>query len=113
MIVPVLCLSFAEGAEIRRAATLKQNQATVVEKFPQREQGRARDKAAEMIGANPHYVTDAKKIERDAPEVLDYVKQGKLSIPEAKGGRVACRPTPCGLGLVIIRGLHSPQKGGG
>jgi hypothetical protein len=25
-----------------------------------------------------------KKIERDAPEILDHVKQGKLSIPQAK-----------------------------
>jgi len=32
-----------------------------------------------MVGANPHYVTDAKKIERDTPEILDHVKQGKLS----------------------------------
>jgi hypothetical protein len=55
-----------------------------VEKFPQREQGRARDKTAEMVGANPHYVTDAKKIERDALVILDQVKQGKLNIPQAK-----------------------------
>ena len=37
-----------------------------------------------MLGINPHYVTDAKQIERDAPEVLEQVKQGKLSIPQAK-----------------------------
>ena len=37
-----------------------------------------------MLGINPHYVTDAKQIERDAPEVLEHVKQGKLSIPQAK-----------------------------
>jgi hypothetical protein len=39
----------------------------------------AAEQAAKMIGANPHYVTDAKKIERDTPEILDHVKQGKLS----------------------------------
>jgi hypothetical protein len=37
----------------------RQNQSSVVEKFPQREQGRARDKAAKMGGANLHYVSDA------------------------------------------------------
>jgi hypothetical protein len=49
-----------------------------------KEQGKARDKAAEMLGANPHYVTDAKKIEQDAPESLEQVKQGTLSILQAK-----------------------------
>jgi hypothetical protein len=32
-----------------------------------------------MLGINPHYITDTEKIERDAPEALDHVKQGKLS----------------------------------
>jgi hypothetical protein len=31
-----------------------------------------------MVGVNPHYVMDAKKIERDAPEILEQVKQGEL-----------------------------------
>jgi hypothetical protein len=53
------------------------------ETFPEAEKGQACDKAAAMVGATPHYVTDAKKIEQDAPEVLDHVKQGKLSIPQA------------------------------
>jgi len=61
-----------------------------VEKIPQAEAGKARDKAAEMLGANPHYVSDAKKIEQDAPEILDHLKQGKLSIPQAK--QVAALP---------------------
>lgn len=81
----------AEAAKLRRRATQNNNAGrAVVEKFPPQEQGKARDKAAEMIGANPHYVTDAKKIERDAPEILDQIKQGKLSIPQAK--KVAALP---------------------
>ena len=51
--------------------------------FPEAEKGQARDKAAAMVSATPHYVIDAKKIEQDAPEILDHVKQGKLSIPQA------------------------------
>jgi hypothetical protein len=41
-------------AKKRQQATLKQNQASVVAISPQREQSKARDKAAEMLGANPH-----------------------------------------------------------
>jgi len=43
--------------------------------------GQARDQVAKRVGANPHYVTDAENIERDAPKVLDHGKQGKLTIP--------------------------------
>jgi len=43
-----------------------------------------------MVGANRHYISDAKQIEKDAPEILDHVKQGKLSIPQAK--QVAALP---------------------
>jgi hypothetical protein len=60
----------AAEAKKRRAATLKQNQSTVQEKFPEREQGQARDLVAKMMGANPAYVQQAKQIERDAPEIL-------------------------------------------
>jgi hypothetical protein len=75
----------AEAAKLRRRATqINTAGKAVVAKFPQQEQGKARDKAAEMVGANPHYVSDAKQIEQDAPEIPDHVKQGKLSIPQAK-----------------------------
>ena len=42
----------AAEAKKRRAATLKQNQATDRIILSEREKGRARDKAAEMVGAN-------------------------------------------------------------
>jgi hypothetical protein len=45
-----------------------------------------------MVGANPHYVSDAKKIEQDAPELLDEVIRGRLNIPQVK--RVAALPAP-------------------
>jgi hypothetical protein len=44
----------------------------------------AREEAARMLGVSHGYVADAKKIEQDAPEILEHVKQGKLSIPQAK-----------------------------
>ena len=37
-----------------------------MEKFPPLEQGKARDLAAKMIEANPHYVTDATQSAKDA-----------------------------------------------
>jgi hypothetical protein len=37
-----------------------------------------------MVGVSPRYVQDAKQIAQDAPEILEQVKQGKLSIPQAK-----------------------------
>ena len=46
--------------------------------FPDLQKGQARDKAAKVVGANPYYVSDAKRIAKDAPEILDHVKQGKL-----------------------------------
>lgn len=61
----------AEAAKTRRAATLKQNQVTDRIIVSEREKGRARDLAAEMVGANPHYITDAETIKRDAPEILN------------------------------------------
>jgi len=50
----------------------------LAERFPSSDFGEARDKAAEKFEANPHYVTDAKQIAKDAPEILEHVKQGKL-----------------------------------
>jgi hypothetical protein len=54
------------------------------EKIPYSEKGKASERAAEMLGINPHYITDTKTIEQHAPEILDHVKQGKLTIPQAQ-----------------------------
>jgi hypothetical protein len=76
------------------------------------EKGKAPDKAAAMVGVNPHYVTDAKNIEQDAPEILEQVKHGKLNIPQAKKmPAVPCdcgvRRCPTGPPLPSSRGLFS------
>ena len=41
-------------------------------------------KAAELTGTNKHYVTDAKRIEREAPELKQAVMSGKKTLPQAK-----------------------------
>src|SRR4051812_18005285 len=64
------------------------------ERFPQASDGGpARDKAAEMVGASPAYVQQAKQIERDAPELWDEGSQGRLNSSQAK--RVAPRQAAC------------------
>ena len=70
----------AEEAKERQLANLKQYSEpnTVVEKIPQREpEEKSREKAASIIGnTNARYVQDAKKIEREAPEVKELVMAG-------------------------------------
>ncbi len=45
---------------------------------------KARDLAAQAIGVNPHYVTDAKRLKDDAPDLFADVQSGSLTVPEAK-----------------------------
>lgn len=66
-------LSDEAQARERQAATLKQN--TVPERIPERIPERsveAREVAAEKVGVNPRYVSDAKKIAREAPQVIGH-----------------------------------------
>jgi N6-adenosine-specific RNA methylase IME4 len=46
-------------------------------------QGPARDIAAAMMGVNPHYVSDAKRLFDEAPATFDAVESGALGLPAA------------------------------
>ena len=59
----------------------------IVEIIPQSEPPRSRDQAAEVFGVNPHYVSDAKRLQQDAPDVFEQVKAGTMTLPEAKQER--------------------------
>lgn len=48
------------------------------------ETGKARDEAAATFGTNPRYVSDAKKIAEEAPELLPQIREGEITIPKAK-----------------------------
>jgi len=48
------------------------------------DQGQSRDKAGDLFGVNERYVSDAKKIAEQAPEVAEQVKAGKLTLQDAK-----------------------------
>jgi ParB-like chromosome segregation protein Spo0J len=45
---------------------------------------RASDRAAELLGTNRQYVSDAKKIADTAPDLVDKIKSGELTIRDAK-----------------------------
>jgi N6-adenosine-specific RNA methylase IME4 len=69
-------------ARKRQLSTLKQN--TDKELVPEREQGEARNKAGEMFGVSGRYVSDAEKIKREAPEFVQPIIQGEMTISQVK-----------------------------
>lgn len=46
--------------------------------------GRARDHVASAAGVSGRYIADAKKIKMEAPDIVGFVWDGTLTIPEAK-----------------------------
>lgn len=68
-------------------AEAKKRQGTrtdIQQKVAGSELGQSRDVAAEMMGVNRQYVSDAKKLRDEAPETYERVKAGKLNIQQAK-----------------------------
>ena len=51
---------------------------------PLENKGEARDKTAEIIGVNRQYISDAKRIQAQAPELLEPLLDGRINIPMAK-----------------------------
>lgn len=47
------------------------------------EPGKARDKAAAAVGVNSRYVSEAKRINEESPELIEKVRNGKITIAEA------------------------------
>lgn len=60
--------------------------------FEEADKGESAAQAAELFGTNRQYVYDAEKIKKEDPALLEAVKQGELSIPEAKA--LAKQPKP-------------------
>jgi hypothetical protein len=48
-----------------------------VQKIAPLETGKSRDQAAAIVGVNRQYVSDAKKLKEEAPEVFEQVKAGR------------------------------------
>lgn len=72
-------------ARARQRATLKQgDEHPVSQMFDEREQGRADEQAAALYETNRQYISDAKRLAEEAPDLLDQVREKKLTLPKAK-----------------------------
>jgi hypothetical protein len=69
---------------------------SVMEKIPEPIEKKptppARQEAAKSVGVNDRYVSDAKKVKTEAPEVFERLKAGKITLQDAKR-EVAKKPT--------------------
>jgi N6-adenosine-specific RNA methylase IME4/ParB-like chromosome segregation protein Spo0J len=84
-VVSLNLLPYLEAqAKERQATSTGGSNPQLVEIVPQAEQGKAREQAAERTGTNARYVSDAKKIQQAAPELLQRVASGEMSIPQAR-----------------------------
>jgi ParB-like chromosome segregation protein Spo0J len=72
------------------AGTRPNRTSDLEETFPQGQQSaqkrspQSRDQAAELVRTNSRYVSDAKKLAAEAPDLFEQVKSGEKTIPEAK-----------------------------
>jgi N6-adenosine-specific RNA methylase IME4 len=82
MIATEILPMLEEEAEKRRITNLKQNN-TERELMPTRDIGRPRDIAGAMLGVTGRYIEDAKKIKIEAPEFVEPVLSGEISITDA------------------------------
>lgn len=88
---------FAADAQRRKKATEgrpRKTEQQPEEKIPQvsARQPQARQEAAKSVGVNDRYVSDAKKVKTEAPEVFERLKAGKITLQDAKR-EVAKKPT--------------------
>lgn len=73
---------FEAEARKRKLSTLKQN--SDVEKFPHREDGgKSREFAAQRLSVNPHYVSDAKRVKAERPDLFEVMWAGGIHMKQA------------------------------
>lgn len=80
------------AADAKRRQIRRPKAESVVEKIPQQTSSKAREEAAKSVGVNDRYVSDAKKVKTEAPEVFERLKAGKITLQDAKR-EVAKKPT--------------------
>lgn len=73
---------------LEEEAKARQGQRTDLPNIPQRfvesERGEAAKQAAQMFNTNFQYVRDAKRLQEEAPDLLEGVRVGEYTIPKAK-----------------------------
>ena len=83
------CVAIELLPALAREARKRQGRRTdLADNFPQKiaeGQGEAREQAAQLFGTNRQYISDAKKLYEEAPDLFQQVKAGILSIPKAIG----------------------------
>lgn len=85
MIAADLLPRYEEEARARQVAPLKKGDELPVPVSPKLdERGRADAKAAEQFGVSRGYVADAKKIATAAPELVEPIKNGAITLQKAK-----------------------------
>lgn len=73
-----------EETEAQLAKVRQGTRTDIVERIPQGDEGKARDKAAAAVDVNPRYVSDAKRIRDERPDLAKKVAAGEMNIPQAK-----------------------------
>lgn len=56
----------------------------IVELIPPSEQGKARDKAGKLFNVSGRYVSEAEKIKQEAPQYVEPILNGEMTITQAK-----------------------------
>lgn len=102
-------------AEARRLANLKQNVATSTETeglilAPRAAPGKSAVRAARLVqGTSPQYVKDAKRMKTTAPEVFGAMRQGTVTMQEARKLEQA-PPEQRTAALTAITGGQAPKE---
>ena len=74
----------AAREEARRLAEEQARQAAEAKARQEAAEAKAREEAAKSVGVNDRYVSDAKKVKAEAPEVFERLKAGKITLQDAK-----------------------------
>jgi hypothetical protein len=83
-IIPDLLGDQITGKQAIAGSSNESERAPVPQKVAEPDKGQAREKAASIVGTNSRYVSDVKKIAAERPDLVEEIKAGKLTVPEAK-----------------------------
>lgn len=70
--------------EAKKRQGIRTDLPNFVEIIPESSKGRARDQAGDLFGVSGRYVATAEKIKREAPEYVEQIKSGSMTIKEAE-----------------------------
>lgn len=74
----------ARERQIELAGSRPNSSPYLTQKIAEGAKGESRDQAAKIVGTNRQYVSDAKRIKNEAPEVFNMMKTGEVNINRAR-----------------------------